>query len=283
MRGLRRASVTMRRVALALAVTLTAVGAAEAANSKAQGLARDADRLYRDNKYRDAAETLKRAYELEPTPLYLYNIARAFDQAGELELSLDFYRRYVGSPSEQTQPELLKKANLSMDRLRTLVAKSEAEAKLRDAEKKRLEDETRKAEARAEAEAQEARRQRLAFEAKEKARKDAANAVVNGRKVAAFVAGGVGVAGLGTALGVALAANGNREAFRKAQTLADKQRLEMATRTTAAVTDVSVLVGIAGALAAVILFPREPAPEKPVSVVLAPIAGGAVAGFGGTF
>lgn len=270
----------MRRLALFFAL-LALPGLA--ANPKASQLAKDADRLYKDNKYKEAAETLKQAYEAEPAALYLYNIARAYDQAGELELSLEYYRKYVGLSSDETQPDLVKKANLAMDRLRTLVAKGEADKKLRDAEKQRLEDDAKKAEARADAEAAEARRQRREFEAKEKARREAEEQKMSTRKLGALIAGGVGVAGLGLALGFGIGAASNREAFRNAQTLAEKQRLEAATRTTAAVADISLLVGVAGAVTAVILFPRGGEPEKSVTVVLAPVTGGGVVGVGGHF
>ncbi len=270
----------MRRLALLLALCVTP---ALAANPKATALANDANRLYKDNKYKEAAQTLQQAYDAEPTALYLYNIARAYDQAAELELSMDYYRKYVGSPSDQTQPDLVKKANLAMDRLRTLVARGEADKKVRDAEKTRLEADAQKAEARADAEASEARRQRREFEAKEKVRKEAEDKRINGRKLASFITGGAAVAGLGLALGFGIGSEGNRDAFRKAETLADKQRLEAATRTTAAVADVSLVVGIAAAVATVILFPKDGDAEKSISVVLAPMTGGAVASVGGTF
>jgi tetratricopeptide (TPR) repeat protein len=272
----------MRRLALLVALTLSAVTLA--ANPKAAALAKDADRLYRDNKYKDAAETLKQAYEAEPVGLYLYNIARAYDQAGELELSQDYYRRYVALPSGDAQPDLLKKANLAMDRIRTLLARSTADKEARDAEKKRLEEDARKAEARADAEADEARRQRREFEAKEKERKDAEQKKVNGRKLASYVTGGVAVVGLGMALGFGIGANGNREAFRTATTLADKQRFEDGTRATAAVSDVSLLIGVAAAVTTVILFPKGEEFEKSVTLGLGPMpGGGGFASVGGRF
>ncbi len=271
----------MRRFVLlaALSLATTALGA----NPKASALAKDADRLYKDNKYKEAAETLRQAYEADPTGLYLYNIARAYDQAGELELSQEYYRKYVALPSDEAQPDLVKKANLAMDRIRTLMARGSADKQVRDAEKKRLEEDARKAEARADAEASEARKQRQEFAEKEKARKDAENKQVNVRKLAAYGTGGVAIVGLGLALGFGLGSNGNRDAFRKADTLALKQQYEAATRTTAAVADVSLLVGVAAAVATVILYPRGDEPEKAVTVVLAPVSGGAVAGFGGSF
>ncbi|MFT3711620.1 MAG: hypothetical protein QM817_28620 [Archangium sp.] len=268
---------------LVLVLALFVAGTAVAANPKATALAKEADRLYKDNKYKEAAETLKQAYDAEPTALYLYNIARAYDQAAELELSLDYYRKYTSQPAEETQPDLVKKANLAMDRLRTLVARGEADKKVNDAEKKRLEDDAKKAEARAEAEASEARKQRREFEAKEKARRDAENQRINGRKLIAYGTGGVGIAGLGSALIFSIAANANKDAFRKAETLADKRRLEAETRTTAAFADITLLVGVAAAVATVIIYPKDGEPDKAVNVVFAPTSGGAMVGFGGTF
>src|SRR3954466_10607225 len=127
----------MRRLFLLAALTLAA--SAFPANPKASALAKDADRLYKDNKYKEAAEVLRQAYEADPNGLYLYNIARAYDQAGELELSQEYYRKYVALPSEDAQPDLVKKANLAMDRIRTLLARGSADKQVRDAEKQRLE------------------------------------------------------------------------------------------------------------------------------------------------
>lgn len=271
----------MRR--LALLVALTCATAGYSANPKASALAKEADRLYKDNKYKEAAETLRQAYDTEPSSLYLYNIARAYDQAGELESALEYYRTYVGLPAEDTQPDLLKKANLAMDRLRTLVARGEADKQVRDAEKARLQDDAKKAEARADAEADEARKQRREFESKERERKSKEAETVNVRKLAAYATGGLGAAGLASALTFSIASAVNRDAFRRADTLADKQRLETETRTTAAVTDISLLVGIAAGVTAVILYPKGDEPPRAVNVVIAPISGGAFASVGASF
>lgn len=271
----------MRRIAFLLA--LLCAGLSFAANPKASALAKDADRLYKENKYKDAAEKLKEAYDAESTPLYLYNIARAYDQAAELDLSMEYYRKYVALPSTDTTPDLVKKANLAMDRLRTLLAKGEADKKVRDAEAQRLEDERKKAEDRADAEASEARKQRREFEAKEKARKEESEKKVNTMKLASYITGGVAIAGLGSALVFGLAANANKDAFTKSVTLADKQRLEAETHGTAAVADISLLIGLAAAVTTVIIFPKGGEPEKAVNVVVAPLNGGGAVAVGGTF
>jgi tetratricopeptide (TPR) repeat protein len=263
----------MRRFLVLVALTLSAI--ALGANSKASALAKEADRLYKDNKYKEAAETLRQAYDADPNGLYLYNIARAYDQAGELELSQDYYRKYVALPSDDTQPDLVKKANLAMDRIRTLLAKGSADKQVRDAEKQRLEEDARKAEARADAEAAEARKQRQEFAEKERARKEAENKSVNVRKLIAYGTGGAAIAGLGMALGFGIASNVNRDQFRQADTLATKQQLEKETRGTAAVADVSLVIGLAAAVATVIIYPKgEEPPAGSVNVVVAPVAGG---------
>ena len=71
----------MTRFALALGLCLATLAAA--ANPKATALAKEADKLYKDNKYREAAQKLEEAYAVDPAPLYLYIIARAYDQAGD--------------------------------------------------------------------------------------------------------------------------------------------------------------------------------------------------------
>jgi tetratricopeptide (TPR) repeat protein len=266
----------MRLLVLLLVVPLLSF----AANPKATALAKDADRLYKENKYREAAALLKQAYDVEANPLYLYNIARAWDQAGELESALDTYRQYVGLPSDTTTPELVKKANLAMDRLRTLVARGEADKKVNDAEKKRLEDDKAKAESRAEQEARVAAEQKRAFDAKERAARESQQSTLGTRKLVSLIVGGVGVVSLGTSLVFALLANGSRNAFRVATTLNDKTLLEGATRGQALACDLTLLVGVAAAVTAVVLFPRG---DQPVSLLLGPTQGGAYAGIGGTF
>lgn len=268
------ASIAHPMLRLVLLMTVALSTAALSANPKASALAKEADRLYKDNRYKDAAETLKQAYDAEATPLYLYNIARAYDQAGELELSQDYYRRYVGLPAGETQPDLVKKANLAMDRIRTLLARAAADKSARDSEKQKLEDDARKAEARADAEASEARRQRREFEAKEKERKDAEEKKLNTRKLGTIIAGGGAALGLGLALSFGIATNVNRDAFRKAATLPEKQRLEAETRGTAAAADISLVIGLAAAVTTVILFPKGEELERSVSVALAPLPGG---------
>lgn len=269
-------------MARCFALIVIVAGAAVAApNPKATALARDAERLYKDGQYREAAKLLDEALQLEPNPKLLYNMARALDQASEVQPAMDAYRKYVSLPSTDTEPELVKKANLSMDRLRGLLARQESDTREREKEKDRLEREAREAKARADAEAEKARQQKAQFDAKERARSDAQQTKVNGRKVAAFVVGGVALASLTTGLVLGLVSNGSKQAFRLAETVADKRARQGDTVGQAIAADVFLGVGLAAAITAFILFPfgqQEPAP-----VSLVPIPGGALGTVGFDF
>lgn len=260
--------------------------AAFAANPKATALIKEGDRLYKENKYREAAEALKKAYDLEPAPTLLYNIARAYDQAGELKIALDYYRQFVGN--EGADAALVKKANLAMDRLRTLVAKDEATAQLADAEKKRLEDEAKAAKEKAASEAEKARLQKEQYEAEKKAAQAASQSKSNTRLAISLVIGGVAVGALGTGIAFGVLAGQSKQQFTTAATVADKKRLQSETQTRALIADVGFGAALATAVIAVIVFPKggsaEPAPaEKSVQVVFGPSSDGAFAGIRGSF
>ncbi|MBL8917855.1 MAG: tetratricopeptide repeat protein [Myxococcaceae bacterium] len=265
---------------LTLLSLMLASFALAAPNPKATALAKDAERLYKDGQYKDAAKVLEQALQLEPNPKLLYNMARAWDQAGELQSALDAYRKYVGLPAEDTEPDLVKKANLSMDRIRQLLARQEADSRVRDAEKDRLEKDARDARARADAEAERARKQKADFEARERAQAEAAQSKASGRMIAAFVVGGVGVVGLGLGLVFGLMSNGSRQAFRTATLVEDKRARQADTIGQAIVADVSLAVGVACAVTAIILFPKG---EPEAQLTFTPLPGGALGAFTWSF
>lgn len=249
----------------------------------ARDLAKEAEAAYKANRYEEAAELLKRAFADTPVPKYLYNMARAYDQAGDLEQAMQAYHRYVALPAGEVESDLLRKANLAMDRIRSLLAQREAEQKLQEAERQRLADEARAAQARAEDEARRAREQREAFERKEREAKEASAVRVNVRRVAAFVVGGTALAAAGVGVGFGVAANGSRSAFAEATTLEQKRELEAATRTRALVADVALATAIVAATSAILLFPRAAPTSAPVAVTLGPAPQGAGVSLMGVF
>jgi tetratricopeptide (TPR) repeat protein len=262
--------------ALAATSALTA-SSAFAANPKATQLAKDADRLYKDGKYRDAAEALKQAYELDKNPVFLFNIARAYDQAGDLQLALDTYRQYVGLPD--TDPQLVKRANLAMDRLRALVARSEADKQVQEAESRRLKDEAEAARRKAEEEAERARKQKEEFEAKEAARAREQNKGAGGRRIAGIVLGVLALGAVGAGVGFGVTANSAKTSFSSAATLEDKQRFQAQTKQAALIADLSLAAALALGITFAIVFPWASLGSSDVHVAFAPNG----ASIGGTF
>ena len=57
-------------------------------------------------KYEDGIAELQKAYEILPHPNVLYNIARAYAEAGDLDQALDNYKRYLaGNPADKDEVE----------------------------------------------------------------------------------------------------------------------------------------------------------------------------------
>jgi tetratricopeptide (TPR) repeat protein len=244
------------------------VSASAFAASKPAALVKEGDRLYKDGKYKEAAEVLKKAYELDPNPTILFNIARACDQAGEVQVALDTYRQYVSLPD--TDPTLLKRANLAMDRLRTLIAQADAQKTQVEAEAKKVKEEAEAAKAKAEADAEAAKAKAAELERRERARQAEQRSKTSGRRVAAIAIGALAVAGLGTGLTFGLLANGAKSSFVNASTLQGKQTFEGRTKTYALVADVGFVAALACAVVFAVVFPWRAEPEGRVEVVLAP-------------
>jgi tetratricopeptide (TPR) repeat protein len=249
-----------------------------AADASVRKLVKDAGRAYQAGKYGEAAAMLKQAYESEPDPRLLYNIAKAEDQAGNLKEALDYYQRYVNS-SEGTDSKLLKRSSQAIDRLRGLVAKDEEEKRLQEAERQRVEAEHQKAEAearaaqeRSAAEAAAARQAQQEAEARNRAIVEGQITTRSRRRVVAWTAGGLGVAAVGAGAYFGVTANNAYNQFHSAQTVTDKDTLANKTRNNALLADVGFAVGAALVATAVIVYPKGSEPQ----VALAPTLNGAV-------
>ncbi|MFL5318397.1 MAG: tetratricopeptide repeat protein, partial [Myxococcaceae bacterium] len=216
---------------------------------------KEAERLYNVGKYKEAAELLEKVNEESPNPKLLYNIARAWDQAGELEKSLDAYQRYVGS-KDGTDATLLKRAVLSIDRLKGLIAKADEEKKKSDAERLKSEEESKAAQAKAEADAEAARKALEEAQAKRDADLLASNKVRSRNKAIAIGAGAVGVLALGGGTFMGLSARGSKAKFDAATTVEDKRNFESTTKTQALLADVGFGVGLAALVTAIVVYPK---------------------------
>jgi tetratricopeptide (TPR) repeat protein len=238
-------------------------------------LIKQAERLYDQKQYLESAEVLEQAYEASPNPdsRLLYNIARAYDQGGKEREAIQYYEQYKAKGTDLT---LIKRADLFIDRLKLQLRKEESRAAATASERKRLREEAAAARRRAEEERQAARR---ANEANQLRLKEAYADALAARKrmqVASFALGGVALAGLGTGTFFGLKARSARHDFDTATELDPKLAAKSATRDNALLADIGFGVGVASAIAAVLLYPKQPLPKpgKP-RVTLAPSGAGA--------
>jgi tetratricopeptide (TPR) repeat protein len=249
-----------------------------AASAQFRKLVKQAGQLYQSSKYAEAADLLKQAYDLQPNPRLLYNIARAYDQAGSLREAADFYERYVGS-AEGTDPQLLKRSAQALERVRRLLQKEDEDKKRQEAEKQRAEAERQRAEAeakaaqeRAAADAAAARKAQAEAEARNREQVQMQLTTRSRRRVAAFVTGGIGIAAAGVGVGFGIGANNAYSQFHAAQDAADKETLANKTKNDALYADIGYGVGAALLATALIVYPKGSDP----TLVLAPTLNGAM-------
>jgi tetratricopeptide (TPR) repeat protein len=249
---------------------------AQRGGRSAKELIEQGERLYQQRRYEEAAQALVEANALSPHPRLIYNIARAYDQAGKVPEALQHYQEYMASP-EGTDPTLLKRAALSIDRLRLQQQKEEAAAQEAEAERKRLREQAEAQRRRAEEEAEAARRAEEANRLQPKKAYEGALASRSRARVGSFALGGLGLAGVGAGVLFGLQARSARDDFKAATTLEGKQTAADDTRGKALLADIGFGVGVASAVAAVLLYPKGPEPAKPgeARLTLAPRGAGA--------
>lgn len=238
-------------------------------------LIREGERLYQAGKYKEAAEALKKAHEASPNPKLIYNIAVALENAGELREALSYYQQYVGN-TEGTDPTLLKRSARGIDRLQVLIKKEEQALASADTERQKLQAEAEASRRRAEEEQQAARRAEEENRRQQQAEYARALKSYKRQRIAAFAVGGVAVAGVGAGVLFGMQARDAREQFDAASRLEDKQARADDTKSKALLADLGFGVGLAGAITAIILYPKEGPPvEGEVRMTLAPRGAGA--------
>jgi tetratricopeptide (TPR) repeat protein len=251
------------RIALSLALLVLVAMPAQAARKSANTLVHEAERLYQQGRYHDAAERLKEAEALSPNPRLVYNIARAYDQAGELDLALQYYQEYVNSP-EGTDPTLLKRSSLAIDRLHGLIS----EKKASEAEQEKLKVQADEAKRAQEAQAEAARHAREEQQAQARSVAEAQQHTTARAKTYSYIAGGVGLAGLAAGIGFGLSARSAKSNFSNANTVEEKQSFQNTAKNRALYADIGFGVAIASAVTAYLLWPKGSS-----SVAVVPAAG----------
>ncbi|MBN1206001.1 MAG: hypothetical protein JXB05_13875 [Myxococcaceae bacterium] len=257
-------------LSMALVLGAPAAWAQKGAKSPA-ALAREGERLYNAGRYREAAEVLKKAQAAQPNPKLIYNIARSYEQAGDLREALSYYQQYVGTRTEETDAILLKRSALAIDRLRVLLDKQEKAAAAAESERKRLQEEAEAARRRAEEEQAAARRAEEDARQQRLAEQERAMASYRRSRVLAFSLGGLSAASVGAGIFFGLQSRNTRKAFDDATNLETKKARAGETRGKALLADIGFGVGLAAAVGAIIVFPKEgPPAQGEVRMTLAP-------------
>ncbi len=97
--------------------------------ASALALARAGDEAYKAGDFERAAELVRRAYELYPEPLLLYNLALALDGMGKPSEALDYYERYLA-----TNPDVKDRGAIER-RVATMRSQLAAQAERAEAER----------------------------------------------------------------------------------------------------------------------------------------------------
>jgi tetratricopeptide (TPR) repeat protein len=87
-----------------MALCLPFRASAQARPSKAADLAAQAKATFDRGEFHEAADLLKQAYALEPTSALLYNLGRAYQQAGDKADAIEAYEHYLreaGHPADE--------------------------------------------------------------------------------------------------------------------------------------------------------------------------------------
>jgi hypothetical protein len=107
----------MRPVAstlLAFYLVATAAAPAAAKSPQAKALFKAGKAAYAAGDYKEAASKFTAAYELDPQPAFLLNIAQSYRSANDLEMAARYYKKYLtAAPDSQLRSqveELLREA-----------------------------------------------------------------------------------------------------------------------------------------------------------------------------
>lgn len=115
----------MRSIAFALAllVSVPALAQNKGDHDLAIALFNHSNEAYKKGDFKGAAADLEKAYALEPAPVLLYNLGRAYEGLGDAKNAIDAYERYL-----KAQPDAEDRGSIE-SRLTTLHHQLELEAR----------------------------------------------------------------------------------------------------------------------------------------------------------
>ncbi len=99
----------------------SSVARAETKSDRAIYLFNEGVRLYKEEKFLEAADTFRHAYETKPTWKLLYNIAQSYAAAKKYGLALDYFEAFVAQGGDDIVQTRMKEVVAEMERLRMVV------------------------------------------------------------------------------------------------------------------------------------------------------------------
>ena len=132
----RRRSLVLRRVALLL-LLLSAPARGDSVGFKPRYDLAIA--LYQAGRFREAVPEFKAAYELDPKPALLFNIAQSYRKSGQPREAIEYYDRYLGA-DRAIDDGTRRKVDSYLLEARNMLAALELELKQRLAEEKAARD-----------------------------------------------------------------------------------------------------------------------------------------------
>jgi tetratricopeptide (TPR) repeat protein len=237
-------SVAVRRLIMpaALVLALPAPTRAQTAQEKARGFYEQGVAAFRAGDFATARELFERAYLLDPSPILLFNLARANEELGDAGKATEYFQMYL-----DREPDAPDRAEVEQ-RMRALKAAADRPAREKTAPATQV----------------------------------AAPAAESPPSLApwAWLAFGIGAAGLGTGIAFGVKALDDEDAHHRATTGAAKARTRDDAERDALLANIGWGVAAAGAAAGVTLWLLDGRSDGPAA---APTAGGAIFGWSGAF
>jgi len=121
---------TARRLCLATLLALVPAPARaqapdQAVETPAQAAYRAGVEHFKANRFEDAIREFNKAYRLDPNPVLVFNMARAFEETRQYTSAIEFYRRYLTMAPESTDRQAVED---SIRTLELLAAKNQTQA-----------------------------------------------------------------------------------------------------------------------------------------------------------
>ncbi len=105
-------------------VEVSAVAHSSTIEQEVTVLSRESVEAYRSGQYDRAVQLLTRAYAIQPLPILLFNLAKAYEKLNDLPRAKDFYEKYLASG--MALPKYAQKAQTRVAEIAAELAKQQA-------------------------------------------------------------------------------------------------------------------------------------------------------------